>query len=86
MWTLIGTYNYILYTNNTEFLTRNWPKYQDALNYIMKKIDRKSGLLNVTGNRDWARWQYGGNNSEANMMFVIFFFVFPVWHHQKYKG
>ena len=68
MWTLIGTYNYVLYTNDTEFLTRNWPKYQLAMSYIVNKVDRSSGLLRVSGTRDWARWQQGGNNSEANMM------------------
>jgi uncharacterized protein (DUF608 family) len=73
MWTLIGTYNYILYTNDTDFLSKNWPKYQTALNHVVRKIDRKSGLLSVTGKRDWARWQQGGNNSEANMMLVLHF-------------
>jgi uncharacterized protein (DUF608 family) len=76
MWTLIGTYNYILYTNDTAFLTKNWARYNTALNYIIRKIDPESGLLNVTGTRDWARWQTSGKTSESNMMYVSFFYSF----------
>jgi hypothetical protein len=42
-------------------------KYQHAMSFIYKKV-QPSGLLNVTGTRDWARWQQGWNNTEANMM------------------
>jgi glycogen debranching enzyme len=76
MWTLIGTYNYVLYTNDTTFLNKNWAKYTTALNFIMRKIDMGSGLLNVTGTRDWARWQTSGKTSESNMMCVSPFRLF----------
>ncbi|GAP92560.2 putative bacterial alpha-L-rhamnosidase domain protein [Rosellinia necatrix] len=68
MWTLVGTYNYILYGNDTDFLARNWARYQKAIEYIYGKVDDTSGLLVVTGTRDWARWGQGSNNSEANMI------------------
>ncbi|KAE9380306.1 glycoside hydrolase family 78 protein [Stipitochalara longipes BDJ] len=67
MWTMIGTYNYILYSNDTAFLSENWAKYLLAMNFIYDKVD-SSGLLNVTGLRDWARWQTGFNGSEPNMI------------------
>jgi hypothetical protein len=35
------------------------------MQYITAKVD-SSGLLNVTGTRDWARWQQGFHNTEAN--------------------
>jgi len=54
MWSQIGTYNYVLYTNDTAFLSYNWAKYQLAMGFILGKVD-SSGLLNVTGIRDWAR-------------------------------
>lgn len=69
MWTMIGTYNYLLYSNDTAFLAENWSKYLLAKDFIYGKVG-SSGLLNVTGIRDWARWQQGFNNSEANMMYV----------------
>lgn len=65
MWTMIGTYNYFLYTNDTNFLTLNWEGYKLAMGYITAKIDNSS-LLNVTGTRDWGRWQQGFHNTEAN--------------------
>jgi uncharacterized protein (DUF608 family) len=70
MWSMIGTYNYLLYTNDTAFLSKNWNKYQKAMEYIYKKVDNSTGLLNVTGTRDWARWQQGYNNTQAQIMQV----------------
>ncbi|GAQ44395.1 hypothetical protein AtubIFM55763_011374 [Aspergillus tubingensis] len=68
MWTMVGTYNYMLYTNDSDFLEQNWEGYQKAMDYIYGKVTYPSGLLNVTGTRDWARWQQGYNNSEAQMI------------------
>lgn len=68
MWTMIGTYNYLLYTNDLTFLQHNWARYQSAMSYIYGKVTYSSGLLDQTGLRDWARWQTGYNNSEAQMM------------------
>ncbi|PLB46847.1 Six-hairpin glycosidase [Aspergillus steynii IBT 23096] len=68
MWSMIGTYNYFLYTNDTDFLLDNWEGYQKAMDYVYQKVDNSSGLLNVTGTRDWARWQQGYNNSQAQMI------------------
>ena len=70
MWSMIGTYNYVLHTNDTEFLHQNWNGYLAAMNYIYGKVTYPSGLLYVTGIRDWARWQQGYNNTEAQMMYV----------------
>ena len=67
MWTMVGTYNYLLYSDDTAFLQENWAKYIKAMTFIYDKVGA-SGLLSVTGIRDWARWQQGFNNSEANMM------------------
>ncbi|EMC96992.1 glycoside hydrolase family 78 protein [Baudoinia panamericana UAMH 10762] len=68
MWTMIGTYNYVLFTNDTTFLAHNWASYQHAMEYIYAKVLQPLGLLSVTGTRDWARVQQGGNNTEANMI------------------
>ncbi|KAI0865312.1 Six-hairpin glycosidase-like protein [Xylaria cubensis] len=68
MWTLIGTYNYVMYENDTNFLTLNWVRHQKAIEYIYGKVDETSGLLVVTGTRDWARLGQGFNNSEANVI------------------
>ncbi|KAF7185318.1 hypothetical protein HII31_13297 [Pseudocercospora fuligena] len=67
-WTMIGTYNYVLYTNDTAWLESNWQKYQRAMDYIYGKVLQPLGLLNVTGTRDWARQSTAGNGSEPNMI------------------
>ncbi|KAK3316059.1 Six-hairpin glycosidase-like protein [Apodospora peruviana] len=68
MWTMIGTYNYLLYTNDTAFLRKNWSSYLRAMTYIYAKVRSPLGLLNVTGTRDWARWQTFGLMSHAQMI------------------
>lgn len=68
MWTMIGTYNYVFYTNDTNFLASNWARYTCAMNYVYGKVLQPQGLLNVTGTRDWARVATGGNGSEPNMI------------------
>lgn len=67
MWTMIGTYNYVLYTNDTAFLARNWAGYQQAMAFITSK-QGESELLDVTGVRDWARLNVGGNMTEAQVI------------------
>lgn len=67
-WTMIGTYNYVLFTNDTTFLLDNWQGYQRAMDYIYSLVLQPLGLMNSTGLRDWARLQTGGNNTEANMI------------------
>ncbi|KAK8230650.1 putative alpha-L-rhamnosidase B [Phyllosticta capitalensis] len=67
MWTMIGTYNYVLFTDDMSFLDKNWDRYLRAMEYVYGKVG-ESGLLNVTGTRDWARLGQGWNNSEANMI------------------
>lgn len=66
---MIGTYNYVLFTDDMSFLDKNWDRYLRAMEYVYGKVG-ESGLLNVTGTRDWARLGQGWNNSEANMMCV----------------
>ncbi|CAG8898210.1 unnamed protein product [Penicillium egyptiacum] len=73
MWSMIGTYKYVLHTNDTDFLLENWASYKHAMGDIYGKVTYSSGLLNVTGTRDWARWQQGYNNSEAQMNYEHLF-------------
>ena len=67
MSSIIGTYEYILHSADTEFLTSNWAKISLAINYIAGKID-STGLLDVTGTADWGRYTQGGHNTEANAL------------------
>ncbi|KAL2809054.1 pectin lyase fold/virulence factor [Aspergillus granulosus] len=67
LWTIIGTYNYFLFTGDEEFLVDLWPKYSKALGYSLGKV-MENGLLNATQTADWGRWNYGTVASSANML------------------
>jgi len=67
MATMIGTYDYYLFTKDDAFLSGIWAKYEAALSFIRNKID-STGMLDVTGDNDWGRLQQGGHNTEANML------------------
>ncbi|KAF8894897.1 Six-hairpin glycosidase [Gymnopilus junonius] len=64
-WTLIGTYNYYLFSGDTVWLQTVWTNYTKAVAFLEGKVD-ETGLMNVTGLRDWARLGGGGYNVEGN--------------------
>ncbi|KAI0075157.1 Six-hairpin glycosidase [Panus rudis PR-1116 ss-1] len=66
-WTLIGTYNYYLYSGDVDWLQRTWANYTKAVAFLEGKVD-STGLMDVTGLRDWARLGGGGHNSEGNAL------------------
>jgi hypothetical protein len=67
MWTLIGTHNYILYSGDVAWLQAVWANYTKAVDFVTNKVG-STGLMNVTGLRDWARLGGGGINSEGNAL------------------
>ncbi|EPQ55724.1 Six-hairpin glycosidase [Gloeophyllum trabeum ATCC 11539] len=67
-WTLIGTYNYYMYSGDTAWLQNVWANYTKAVGFLEGKVD-STGLMNVTGLRDWARLGGGGHNAEGNALF-----------------
>ncbi|CAL1697713.1 unnamed protein product [Somion occarium] len=66
-WTLIGTYNYYLYSGDIAWIQNVWANYTKAVAFLERKVD-SSGLMNVTGLRDWARQGGGGHNAEGNAL------------------
>lgn len=66
-WTLVGTYNYFLYSGDIVWLQSVWSNYTKAVQFLENKVDA-SGLMNVTGLRDWGRLWTGGHSSEGNAL------------------
>ncbi|KAI1795457.1 Six-hairpin glycosidase [Ganoderma leucocontextum] len=66
-WTLIGTYNYYLYSGDDAWLQTVWANYTKAVAFLEGKVGPE-GLMNVTGLRDWARLGGGGINAEGNAL------------------
>lgn len=57
--------NYHLFSGDTDWLLDVWANYTKAVAFLEGKVD-SSGLMNVTGLRDWARQGGGGHNAEGN--------------------
>ncbi|KDR78125.1 hypothetical protein GALMADRAFT_94657 [Galerina marginata CBS 339.88] len=64
-WTLVGTHNYYLYSGDIAWVQTIWANYTKAVAFLEGKVD-STGLMNVTGLRDWARQGGGGHNAEGN--------------------
>lgn len=67
MWTLIGAHNYYTYSGDLDWLQTIWTNYTKAVAFLEGKVDN-SGLMNITGLRDWARKGGGGHNAEGNAL------------------
>lgn len=68
MSTLIGTYDYLLFSGDMEFLKSNWAKFQKAVSFVTNKID-DTGMMSVTGPNNWGRSApSNGHATDANML------------------
>lgn len=67
--TLLGTYNYVLYSGDVEWLAKHWQAYKVALGISIAKVD-DVGLLHVTSTADWLRPGMSGHNLEASALLV----------------
>jgi hypothetical protein len=56
-----------LYSGDIAWVRQVWANYTKAVAFLEGKVD-KTGLMNVTGLRDWARLGGGGYNSEGNAL------------------
>ena len=81
MWTLVGTHNYWLYSGDLDWVKTVWSNYTKAVGFVTAKVG-PSGLMNVTGLRDWARLGGGGINAEGNALLYkvcLEFDLFSLW-------
>ncbi|WYZ46009.1 hypothetical protein EsH8_IX_000234 [Colletotrichum jinshuiense] len=68
MWTMIGAYNYVLFSGDLPWLADNWATYLRAMDYISAKVLPETGILNATATGDWARYINSMNGSAPNML------------------
>ena len=71
LYSLIGLYNYYVYSGDITYLTTHWDQFKLALAYSLSFID-SSGLQNVTSPNDWLRFGMGGHNIEVSSFFYLF--------------
>lgn len=67
LWTLVGTGLYYRYTGDAAWVRSVWPKYVQALNNSLAKVDG-TGLMNVTAQYDWGRQLGSGYKITANAL------------------
>ena len=65
LYSLVGIYDYFLYSGDRAYLRSNWERFKFGLNYSTSFID-SSGMANVTTSADWLRFGMGAHNIEAN--------------------
>ncbi|KAI8635637.1 glycoside hydrolase family 78 protein [Xylariaceae sp. FL1651] len=69
MWTMIGLYNYVLFSGDVGFLRLNWDGYIRAMDFILSEIDHNVGLVNITNNaNDWGRFNSSSYLAAAQML------------------
>ncbi|KAL8776912.1 MAG: hypothetical protein Q9203_002938 [Teloschistes exilis] len=65
--TLLGVWNYVLFTNDVSWLQDHWRAYLRAFEHSLSKVDL-TGLFHVTSNHDWLRPGMTGHNLEATSL------------------
>lgn len=65
--TLIGTYLYVLYSGDIQWLKKRWSAYVKALEVSVAKVD-DFNLLHVSSANDWIRPGMTGHNVEASAL------------------
>lgn len=71
LWHLIGTYNYFLYSGDTDFVVKYWTQFTKGLDRTLSLVSSTTGIVNVTGDQDWGRFTYGTERASASMLFVL---------------
>ncbi|KAL9603718.1 MAG: hypothetical protein Q9219_001037 [cf. Caloplaca sp. 3 TL-2023] len=69
--TLLGVWNYVMFTDDIPWLQSHWDAYLRAFEYSLAKVDR-TGLFHVTSTADWLRPGMTGHNLEAtSLMYYV---------------
>ncbi|KAI0009368.1 glycoside hydrolase family 78 protein [Xylariaceae sp. FL0662B] len=70
MWTMIGTYNYVLFSGDTSFIRDIWDSYLKAASFLDAQLDPSLDLINITGyTEDWGRFFVGNVSTSAQMLY-----------------
>ncbi|KAK5626266.1 hypothetical protein RRF57_001981 [Xylaria bambusicola] len=68
-WTMIGLYNYALFSGDVEFVKMQWERHILAMNLILAQVDLVVGLVNISFYpNDWGRFKSYGYLASAQML------------------
>ncbi|KAI0515003.1 glycoside hydrolase family 78 protein [Xylaria bambusicola] len=69
MWTMIGLYNYAIFSGDVEFVKIQWERYVFAMTFILAQIDPVVGLVDISFYpNDWGRFKSYGYLASAQML------------------
>jgi hypothetical protein len=66
---MIGTYNYVFYSDDLDFLNSNWEKYKLGMTYACNQVDSSGLYYAVSNTNDWGRLNSGGTITEIQAIF-----------------
>ncbi|KAI0594131.1 alpha-L-rhamnosidase B [Biscogniauxia sp. FL1348] len=69
MWSLIGTYNYALYSGDIAFIRDNWSGYVKAVEFLSTQFNTSADLIDITTYpNDWGRFNSSYILASAQML------------------
>ncbi|KAI0129421.1 alpha-L-rhamnosidase B [Xylariales sp. AK1849] len=69
MWTMIGTYNYVFYSDDLDFLNANWEKYKLGMAFAFNQIDSTGLFYGDNAYNDWGRVDANGTLTSLQAIF-----------------
>jgi hypothetical protein len=66
---MIGTYNYVLYSGDDDFLSTNWDKYKLAMTFALNQIDSSGLFYGNSPDQDWGRLHANGTLTSLQAIF-----------------
>ncbi|KAI1504668.1 alpha-L-rhamnosidase B [Biscogniauxia marginata] len=69
MWSLIGTYNYALYSGDIAFVRDNWSRYVKGVDFLSTQFIASADLVDITNHpNDWGRLNSSQTLASAQML------------------
>ncbi|RYP71889.1 hypothetical protein DL770_008044 [Monosporascus sp. CRB-9-2] len=71
MWTMIGSYQYVLYSGDVTFYPQNWASYLEGMKYFPKLVDPATDLIYVPRDvaNDWGQSAVNEFQASAQTLF-----------------
>ncbi|KAK8855744.1 glycoside hydrolase family 78 protein [Apiospora arundinis] len=69
LWTMLGTYNYVFFSDDTDFLKQHWDGYKAAMKWAQGEVDSSGLLYGKSKDADWGRLWPDGTTTSIQALF-----------------
>ncbi|KAK8037928.1 Six-hairpin glycosidase [Apiospora phragmitis] len=69
LWTMLGTYNYVFFSDDTEFLQNHWDGYKAAMKWAKNHVNSSGLLYSASKDADWGRLGADGTLTSIQALF-----------------